>query len=323
MKKHLIYYRKELREAIIKKLPIEIAEKQIQFVAEEQKIRDRMMTTGVIDRLGLDRFGINTCSFEPLPPNEEVDMPDLIVLLDRKAQRLCSMNRRIDVMWSGGIDSTASLLLLKEHATNDQLSVIMSEGSIDENPNLYEKCVRYMPHTINRAMNIRSEISKYNITIHGNEADTLYSAGSPGDQKIDPDLWDFYTKIRYGWSWRRYRDFEGYVHDRAIIENAESLFSDYGVQQWFITQHLRGALDVSTSKDYGEYTKKKMELRDYIAQCTGDHEYAYTKKKVISYHHGQTDAFQGTCRNVAVCADGEIIRRDQLEDLDPFDFITL
>ena len=27
--------------------------------------------------------------------------------------------------------------------------------------------------------------------------------------------------------------------------------------------------------------------------------------------------------NVAVCDDGEIIRRDQLDDIDPFDFITI
>ena len=26
-------------------------------------------------------------------------------------------------------------------------------------------------------------------------------------------------------------------------------------------------------------------------------------------------------RNVGVCLDGEVIRRDQLEDIDPFDFI--
>ena len=61
-------------------------------------------------------------------------------------------------------------------------------------------------------------------------------------------------------------------------------------------------------------------------------EYAYGKGDTASYTHGQIDMFETKkhpdinpngleSRNVGVCLDGEVIRRDQLEDIDPFDFI--
>tara|TARA_R100000808_G_C2155495_1_gene168254 strand:- start:22266 stop:23234 length:969 start_codon:yes stop_codon:yes gene_type:complete len=318
--KYLIYYRPEFVEAIFQKMwKYGPTYPKLQGLQEEaDRIRKQFYGTGVIDRLNEKNWGLRTLSFDVLPPNEEVELPDLITLLDAKAQRLCRLNRPIDVLYSGGIDSTATLLLLKEHAESDQLRVIMSPGSIDEYPDLYDTLVQYMPHVINDG-NIRAEIVKHHITVHGNEADTLFSAGS-----LSPvgDEWDFYSKIRFGWFWRRYRDFEGVPYDNVVIENCESLFTDYDVQRWFITKHLRNELHREHISNPEGYLQGKMELRDYIFNQTGDRSYAYGKGKVISLKHGQLDAFEGTCRNVAVLADGTVIRRDQLKDIDPAPYIS-
>ena len=75
-----------------------------------------------------------------------------------------------------------------------------------------------------------------------------------------------------------------------------------------------------------------MELRDFIAVKTGDKEYAYGKGDTASYSHGQIDMFNPDkhphinpnrleSRNVAICLDGTVIRRSELDSLDPYDFI--
>ena len=77
------------------------------------------------------------------------------------------------------------------------------------------------------------------------------------------------------------------------------------------------------------YAEAKMELRDFIAEESGDKDYAYGKDDGDSYSHGQIDVFLDKninplglqSLNVAVCDNGDIIRRDQLDDIDPFDFI--
>jgi hypothetical protein len=79
------------------------------------------------------------------------------------------------------------------------------------------------------------------------------------------------------------------------------------------------------------YIEAKMELRNYIAEESGDKDYAYGKEDVASYTHGQIDMLSSKTinplglesLNVAVCDDGEIIRRDQLDNIDPFDFVPL
>ena len=69
-----------------------------------------------------------------------------------------------------------------------------------------------------------------------------------------------------------------------------------------------------------------MELRDFIAKETGDTDYAYGKGNVVSYTHGQIDMLESSNDgqrglNVAICNDGEIIRRENMYDIDPLEFV--
>ena len=389
--KCLIYYVPELREAIKNRL-LEIGfddlyHQQEILEAKEVRLKTRIGGASQIDRLGEISFGLNCKNLDPLPPNEEwVNPPKLITILSHAAEKLCKKNKKIDVLWSGGIDSSISLLLLKEHAEKDQLGVIMSEGSIDEYPRLYESLIKHMPHVINRELNVRSEMKPDRITVHANEADHLYSLPNPN---FNTDLWTinkqeniewsskptskFWNKTRFKWSFVRYRNLESVSWDRTEIEDSsvhscESLFKDYDVQRFYISKHLKNEiyfpaftivnhqlLDDAIARDIlmksssdkrhliplaGKWKndpvqnlnensydfKGKMELRDVIFELTNDREYAYKKKKISSYWHGQLDAGGPEGRralppDVAVCDDGELIRRDQLNDIDPFDFI--
>ena len=395
--KTLIWYRPILRWKIIEKLKnaghTELAKQQEEYFSQE-KLRSKMASLGrqipsCIDSFDKDHFGLNTKVIFRIPPDEKTEeLPDLITRLDRAAKKICLLNRPIDVLWSGGLDSTTSLLLLRRYAEKDQLSVILSEGSIDENPTLYKTLVRYMPHKINRNKNFRSEIEKDKITVNSNVADMNYAmqtrssfhAGTINEGFVFK--FKAYTRWRYGLYNVNMRDFGGIVFDEVLLEKSEfkeqtrfiphcqSLYSDWDVMKWFINRQLKREVPFkpidenvfinnnSFSGPTGSFKKQKeiwrqlpvedrldpsnviipitpyinikMELRDFIAKESGDKDYAYGKDDGDSYSHGQIDVFLDKninplglqSLNVAVCDNGDIIRRDQLEDIDPFDFIT-
>ena len=134
--KSLIYYRPELRSAILDKLVGDKKEWYASQIVEEDKLRDSVFCTGIVDRLGEKHFGIRTANIDPIPPNEESNVGDLHDLLLTSAEKLCKLNKTIDVFWSGGLDSTATLLCLLQYSGEYQVRVKLSEGSIDEYPQL-------------------------------------------------------------------------------------------------------------------------------------------------------------------------------------------
>ena len=386
--KTLIWYRSKLRWQIYQKLGElghkDLAKEQREHMKLESSAR-RIQTCG-IDIEKEYQFGIRTEPIYMKPPKERwKDKPDLITLLKRKAKKIINEGKEIDLMWSGGIDSTTTLLILNELCENKQLNIIMSLGSIKEYPKLYHSLVKHLPHRINDG-NIRSLIQRDRITVHGNEADTHYGMTGLGTPLWKTNTFDF--KIRYGHQNRVMRDLAGVCFDNIIIQrpkwngqkrfipHVDSLFTDWDVMRWFTDMHLQNKIVFNRSKQHGnfkvntyreidkqsmdvakwpedflcldekelhqhtgerilqstKYQGLKMELRDFIAEETGDKEYAYGKGDTASYTHGQIDMFETKkhpdinpngleSRNVGVCLDGEVIRRDQLEDIDPFDFI--
>jgi hypothetical protein len=387
--KTLIWYRSILRQTLHDRL-VEMGHKEVASRQTIEMLRERSARR--IQTCGIDieeeyPFGLNTQPIYLIPPMEPWDdKPLLKDLLYQKARSLVNDGRQIDCMWSGGLDSTATLLILNDLCAKGQLHVILSEGSIKEYPRLYEVLVKKLPHRISNG-NIRSLIDYDNITVHGNEADTHY-----GMTGLATPLWKtntFYFKVRYGHQNRVMRDLGGIPFDKIRIEepkfkehnyfipHTESLFTDWDVTRWFIDMHLRNEIvfnrspqhgdfkgntykevdeklkqyDVAKSEDFlcederelhfntgtrilqsTTYQGLKMELRDFIAEHTDDIDYAYSKGDTASYSHGQIDMFESSkhpdinpegleSRNVGVCLDGEVIRRDQLDSLDPYDFI--
>ena len=386
--KTLVWYRRGLRFKIIENLNkrghYDIAELQEEYLRQEGVVKNQVRCSAAIDIHDQKHFGLNIKVLKnTLPPYKEVNVgEDLFALLDKKTKEVCSLGRYVDVLWSGGLDSTATLLLLKDRAEKDQLRVIMSEGSIEEYPLLYDKLVKHLPHVVNQEKNFRAEMKKAHITVNANAADTLfggsgqdlrnnnYFAGWPLHLKVLP-----WYKWRFTWIEKTLRDMAGCVYDNVIVEDdyipqCVSLFDDWDVIQWFINKNIRYEMPVignsknqsgDTVDDFDptkmeeielgkyqdiwesmppearlcqkqsdvkniplvdSYKGVKMPLRDYIAKQTGDKDYAYNKLKVMSYSHGQVDMYIGQCLNMAVCDDGEIIRRKELDEIDPFDFIT-
>lgn len=108
-----------------------------------------------------------------------VDHPYIDVCLQR-AQDLLSQNRYINVLWSGGLDSTLALFsLLSQAKHRDQIGVVCSWASIYESGRIFDRYIN--PKNIR----VRFETNICNTTLdyHWDREDTtqLYVTGEGGD----------------------------------------------------------------------------------------------------------------------------------------------
>jgi len=102
-------------------------------------------------------------------------------LLDRRATELLAQDRRIAVMWSGGIDSTCVLSALIKN-TNDleQIVIYHSAKSVEENPHFYQEFIEGKIECRETAtLNVTDEFVKSHIVAHGDPGDCLFGPSMP------------------------------------------------------------------------------------------------------------------------------------------------
>tara|TARA_R110002110_G_scaffold35247_1_gene119223 strand:+ start:2 stop:2152 length:2151 start_codon:yes stop_codon:yes gene_type:complete len=91
------------------------------------------------------RFGfVNSfdLNFDPLPEIPKDYNTTFEEVTNRRAIELWNINKPIRLWWSGGIDSTCALVaLLNTKRSGDDLIVYLSNRSIQENPNFYDKLI--------------------------------------------------------------------------------------------------------------------------------------------------------------------------------------
>jgi hypothetical protein len=111
-----------------------------------------------IDRTGTIRLPVSTHSLFPMPAFRKMS-ETLETICNKRATELLERAERLDmrlnVFWSGGIDSTLMLVSLLKNANADQrkrIVILMSEESIKEYPLFYEKHIRAQIQTDSSAM---------------------------------------------------------------------------------------------------------------------------------------------------------------------------
>jgi hypothetical protein len=146
----------------------------------------RFFETGIIDRTETLDFGFKYRVLDPLPTLTDglgfMDFEQLIKGRANDAARIASdMNRPINVLWSGGIDSTAVLIAMiqemSEVVFKKEATISLTIGSIFEFPEFYE-------HLLKKGFNFRlvsHPVSKY--ISH----DSLNISGEHGDQLFGSD----------------------------------------------------------------------------------------------------------------------------------------
>jgi len=106
-------------------------------------------------------------------------------LLDQRAHELVALsarqNRRLAIMWSGGIDSTCMLSsFIKNSNALDQLIIYCNKASINENPGFFKN---YILNKIEcqdvTSLDVTDEFLNSCILLHGDPADSIYGPSMP------------------------------------------------------------------------------------------------------------------------------------------------
>jgi hypothetical protein len=144
-------------------------------------------------------LNVDTKSY-PIPQFSSIS-PDFMGVVEERAKQLLSLGKRINVSWSGGIDSTFVLFTLYNYANDkSQIKVYGTYNSVIESGDLFDKYIKY----------------KFDYDIHVNtnyednficKEDEIFVTGSMGNNI-------FYQDLNYHEpdSWMRFKE-DGFKPD--------------------------------------------------------------------------------------------------------------
>lgn len=98
----------------------------------------------ILDRTNTIDFGFKYKTITPIP-EYSIFTESFEQVCDNRATQLVTLaeqrNCNINVMWSGGIDSTTALVALLRTGKKDRIRVVLSKASIGEYPKFYRDVV--------------------------------------------------------------------------------------------------------------------------------------------------------------------------------------
>jgi hypothetical protein len=151
------------------------------------RLAARFWGSGLIDRTRTLHTGFPTRIIYPIPqfiPNGTVGAgSNLSSLCDERARKILQeaidTQREIEVLWSGGIDSTAALVATIKAATalgaTQQLEVLLTNESIDEYPTFYNRFVKPLRHRFVSAP-VTSYLNPSRLIITGEFGDQIFGS---------------------------------------------------------------------------------------------------------------------------------------------------
>lgn len=155
------------------------------FLSKDEHVFDMYEKFGfnrynvVFDRTGTLPHYLNMVpDAHPFPSNLEGFSKSFYQISEERCKELLSLNKPINVMWSGGLDSTYILFLLHHLANDkDQVKVYGTYNSIIESGDLFDRRIKNnMKYNISIA---KDNSNKYN-------DDELYVSGMCGNQLFGP-----------------------------------------------------------------------------------------------------------------------------------------
>lgn len=242
----------------------------------------------IIDRETLQHPIFKISSIVPIIKkeyNSEYDTITFEELCFKRASELCSMNNIIQFFWSGGIDSTCALSVLKE-VCPENLNVFYTESSIKENYKFYKN---YLESKKIHSTFVTDDISSVGdddmIMCDCTNADMLW-----GDVRIEnvpikyrnfiysKDYYHYWY-LRHRLIKQRFKLYKGYQKDTFNLSNYQPFYDTQDFEQLFLNKIISGELKAFNRKNsLGE----KKAARNLIYKYTGDKDYAYNKECVTS-----------------------------------------
>ena len=336
-------------------------EKEFKIEYKEAREREEFMiqychrpkSSYISDALGVDEYVWNmdnmkeyypVIDYKYYPEVENADFNDLMI---KRAEEMRDMDKEIEVFYSGGVDSAAMLLALKEVCPSDQIFVIAGgEAVINHNEKLWGDIVLNHPHHLDTTGNIYGMANPdKHVYTSGCEADRLFgSVGYPPqvddavrdpnkslgyaiDPKKKPNLddpehedWNYemwWTITRYTFITQSFRFLQNIKADKIDLNNYQPFFRDPDIHKWAINQHFNRNMfwyNHSPRSDPERFQKAKMMLRDFIAIY--DKEFAYGIGKTRLMEGKAQKEFYSPLPNdfrvKAIVNDGTIVHKDNI-----------
>jgi hypothetical protein len=183
----------------------------------------RFFHCGIIDRTRILNSGFPYTVLDELPPMV-TDAPPFAALCDARGVEIVEEAResgkKVAVLWSGGIDSTAALIAVMKAAVqlgfDDQVVVMLSMDSVLENPSFFLQQIR--PKYRTRA--VTHPVSAYL------DSKGLTVTGEHGDQLFGSHLLESY--VRRGLAGTAYED----ILPLAMVERLRNPLSVYRLMRY-------------------------------------------------------------------------------------------
>jgi hypothetical protein len=230
----------------------------------------------IIDRTGTLKFPINVEITSNIPKFVHFSKSYKDVCLDRTKEILnksMSLDKKIAVMYSGGIDSVLILCLLLQLSTEDQknkIIVFLSEDSINEYPDFYKKYIRGKLQ-VESVFNLKYilDTNEY-LIVNGQHNDQIFGSGNLSQyvrffgakglkkEYTSTDLLNFYNKLS-----------NNIELNKFYVEYFSKLFNKSPIKLTSILDHLWW-LDFCLRWQHGKYyyvtffTKNKLLSKDYM-----------------------------------------------------------
>ena len=173
----------------------------------------------IVDRTGSIKSPINYCIVRPWTvPTQQLTLDQV---LKERVDNLLSFQQTINIMWSGGIDSTAVVTAFLKHAPNKkQLRIIYSPFSTYEHPD-YLKFLKKFPDV---------ELMDISGTVYLNtQFDGMFISGHGGDELMASLDESFFTKYGYESLFKPWQDFFYQLNPNTeFIEFCEKYFAQSG-----------------------------------------------------------------------------------------------
>ena len=313
------------------------------------------------DQLGVNEFAVNMSrkhfNGDGLKYEYTNNLPSFKDILLERALKISNMGKKIQLYYSGGIDSTAVVLAFYEVCPKDQLEIIMGgDESLapKNNPKLFKDIIQHLDFKFTDFLLSAADLSQYVYTT-GCEADRLFGADGytmmmqnaqrDGDDfKIVEDSapttdspenwqwnWDRWWNItRHTYLTQSFRLLGDIQQDKINIENYQPLFFDKRVQQFAINLHIDKEhkwYNSGERADKKRYRQGKIWIRDFIFEMSGDREFAYdggnTKTPATVFDKRIGGIFKPIYNVLAIAEDGTVVNRKNIMDYLNADCLTI
>lgn len=265
-------------------------------------------------------------------------LPSFRDIMLERATEMRDMGKKIDVLYSGGLDSVAVLLALAEVCPLDQINVVTAGWEpIKEYKKAYEDIIAWTGSTIIEGNIFGAANIKHHLFTTGCEADRLFgSTGYPHSRNTNKNRYTYEDDYDYHHSrWWEITQYTLLTQSFRFLQNIKDDFdmSHYQpfflcpqIQKFAINQHIDREIVWHTNtwaKD-DDFLNTKMAIRDFIAEY--DNDYAYTKTKTdmpLSVQYGMGMPFQTIYNVMAITSNGKIVNRDNIMDYMDREYLTI